>query len=94
MNCFLKRQSANEKAKIAGNTIASVPGLTLVDHCHKRNSLSNRGKLIHLVGNMEVSHPNSMRNNNMGVYDSIYHKRESESTIKFSQWIPNSCNSF
>ena len=72
MNCFLKRQSANEKAKIAGNT--SVPGLTLVDHCHKRDSLSDRGKLIHLTGNMEVSHPNSIKNN-VGMYDDATRER-------------------
>ena len=78
MNCFLKRQSANEKAKIAGNT--SVPGITLVDHCHKREPLSDRGKLILLVDNMEVSHPNSMKNNMVCM--TMPHVKEG--TIKFS----------
>ena len=84
MNCFLKRQSANAKAKIAGNT--SVPGITLVDHCHKRESLLDRGKLIDLTDNMEVSRPNSMKNN-MGLYDNATRERALSNSVNKHQTV-------
>ena len=64
---FFKRQSPSEK--VQSDSSSSVPGFILGDPRFNGDSLSTKGKLLYLTGNMGYDNISSMRSN-AGQWDS------------------------